>query len=34
MTAVRRFQEDHGLDTKVLSLKAAQMLGLVLTPVS
>lgn len=33
MTAIRRFQADHGLDTKVLSLKAAQMLGLVLTPV-
>ena len=33
MTSVRRFQEDHGLDTKVLSLRAAQMLGLVLTPV-
>ncbi len=33
MTAIRRFQADHGLDTGVLSLKAAQVLGLVTTPV-
>jgi hypothetical protein len=30
-TAIRRYQADHGLDTKVLSLKAAQNLGLVAT---
>ena len=29
MTAVRRYQADHGLDTPVLSLKAAETLGLV-----
>jgi hypothetical protein len=33
MAAIRRFQADHGLDTKVLSLKAARVLGLVATPV-
>ena len=33
LTAIRRWQADHGLDTKVLSLKAAQMLGLVIAPV-
>lgn len=32
MTAMRRFQAEHGLDTKILSLRAAQMLGLVATP--
>lgn len=32
MTALRRWQADHGLDTRVLSLKAAQTLGLVPTP--
>ena len=30
-TAIRRYQADHGLDTRVLSLKAAQALGLVAT---
>ena len=29
MTAIRRYQADHGLDTPVLSLKAAEALGLV-----
>lgn len=29
MTAIRRYQADHGLDTPVLSLKAAETLGLV-----
>lgn len=29
LTAIRRYQAEHGLDTRVLSLKAAQSLGLV-----
>lgn len=32
LTAIRRYQADGGLDTPVLSLKAAQSLGLIATP--
>lgn len=34
LEAIRRYQADHGLDTRVLSLKAAQALGLVTTDIT